>query len=87
MIALSRADARQAGVRLDQLDFSVPVSTAAGRAMAAPVTIERVALPGRELRNVPALVMDGGAISLLGMTALESYEAIEIRRDQLILTP
>lgn len=86
-VALAPADARNIGIRTDQLDFVIQVSTASGRAMAAPVTIRTLALPGRTFQDVPALVMQSGDQSLLGMTVLERFEAIEIRRDQLVLRP
>ena len=53
--------------------------------MAAPVEIRTLTVPGRTFERIPALVMSGGDQSLLGMTVLERFESIEIRRDQLIL--
>ncbi|WP_323762909.1 retropepsin-like aspartic protease family protein [Maricaulis sp.] len=84
-VALSLADARHIGIRTDQLDYTIRTSTAAGLSMAAPVEIRSLTLPGRSFDSVPALVMNGGDQSLLGMTVLERFESIEIRRDQLIL--
>ena len=86
-VALSLADARRVGIRTDQLDYNVMTSTAAGPSMAAAVQISELGLPGRSFRNVPALVMRGGQQSLLGMSVLERFESVEIRRDQLILRP
>jgi aspartyl protease family protein len=84
-VALSLADARRIGIRTDRLDYTIPTSTAAGRSMAAPVEIRSLTLPGRSFDSVPAHVMSGGEQSLLGMTVLERFESVEIRRDQLIL--
>lgn len=84
-VALSLADAQRIGIRTDQLEFTVPTATAAGRSMAAPVEIRTLTVPGRTFERIPALVMSGGDQSLLGMTVLERFESIEIRRDQLIL--
>lgn len=84
-VALSLADARRIGIRTERLEYTIPTSTAAGRSMAAPVEIRSLALPGRSFDYVPAHVMSGGDQSLLGMTVLERFESIEIRRDQLIL--
>lgn len=84
-VALSLADARRIGIRIDQLEYTIATSTAAGRSMAAPVEIRSLTVPGRSFDSVPALVMTGGNQSLLGMTVLERFESIEIRRDQLIL--
>ena len=84
-VALSLADARRMGIRTDRLEYTIPTSTAAGQSMAAPVEIRFLDLPGRRFEYVHALVMDGGDQSLLGMTVLERFESIEIRRNQLIL--
>jgi len=84
-VALSLADARRIGIRTERLEYTIPTSTAAGRSMAAPVEIRSLTLPGRSFDSVPAHVMSGGDQSLLGMTVLERFESIEIRRDQLIL--
>lgn len=84
-VALSLDDARRVGIRTDRLDFTIPTSTAAGRSMAAAVEIRSLALPGRTFERVSAHVMRGGDRSLLGMTVLERFDVIEIRRNQLIL--
>ncbi|MHA6288302.1 retropepsin-like aspartic protease family protein [Maricaulis sp. CAU 1757] len=84
-VALSLEDARQAGIRTDRLDYSLQTRTAAGLSRAAPVTIRSLNLAGRRFDNVPAHVLTGGDQSLLGMSVLERFESIEIRRDQLIL--
>ncbi|WP_291844030.1 TIGR02281 family clan AA aspartic protease [Maricaulis sp.] len=84
-VALTLDDARRVGIRTDRLEFSIQTSTAAGRSMAAAVEIRTLDLPGRTFERVPALVMSGGERSLLGMTVLERFDVIEIRRDQLVL--
>ncbi len=86
-VALTLDDARRIGIRTETLDFNIRTSTAAGPSMAALVTIPALVLPGRTFENHPALVMSGGERSLLGMTVLGEFDAVEMRRDQLVLRP
>jgi len=89
-IVLSHDDARAAGINVDRLAFSVPVSTANGSALVAPVTLSSVAVGGDvAVRNTPAFVAAKGALktSLLGMSFLSTLSSWEMRGDQLILRP
>lgn len=84
-VAITQDDARRIGVNMDRLDYRVNVSTANGRAQAAPITIREFNLPNNSFSNVPALIMQSGGRSLLGMEILEEFRSVEIRGDQLIL--
>lgn len=86
-VTLTYSDAGRIGIRTHRLDFSVPVSTASGEAMAAPVTIRSLDLRGHHFEEIPALVMPDGEISRLGMSVLERFGSLEIRENQLILQP
>ena len=61
--------------------------TANGRALAAPVTLERVVVGDIEMRRVRALVAKPGALGadLLGMSFLERLGSYEVRGDRLTL--
>lgn len=84
-VALTRADARRIGLQLGELDYSANVSTANGRAQAAPVLIRQLNLPGASFNDVPALVMQNGGRSLLGMEVLGAFSSVEMRQDMMIL--
>lgn len=85
-VAITVADARRAGVRIDRLNFDITVSTAAGTTQAAGVIIPELTLPGgHRFTDVPALVLRGGDRSLLGMQVLEEFSSVEIRQDRLVL--
>ncbi|WP_210490992.1 retropepsin-like aspartic protease family protein [Microvirga antarctica] len=86
-IVLRAEDAAHLGVKADSLTYSVPVSTANGMALAAPVTIASLALGPIEERNVRALVARAGVlqINLLGMSFLERLSSYEVRGNRLIL--
>lgn len=86
-VVLSYDDAMRLGVNPENLVFSIDVSTANGRARAAPVTLREVAI-GPILRGaIRGMVTEPGRLdqSLLGMSFLETLGSIEITRDELRL--
>jgi aspartyl protease family protein len=86
-VVLTQEAAKAAGLPLEVLSYSVTVDTANGRARAAPVTLERVAIGSIIERSVPALVAQGGQLraSLLGMSFLDRLESWQVRGDRLLL--
>lgn len=86
-VALPLSDARRLGIDVDRLVFDRQVMTANGRALVAPVMLERVAVGGIELHNVAASVAQsdrlGGA--LLGMSYLGRLREFSFKGDKLIL--
>jgi aspartyl protease family protein len=86
-VVLTREDAKAAGLPLEVLAYSVGIDTANGRARAAPVTLDRVAIGGLVERAVPALVAQPGQLktSLLGMSFLNRLQSWEVRGDRLVL--
>ena len=86
-IVLTPATAERAGLRAADLAYTAPVMTANGRTLAAPVTLERVAVGDIEMRRVRALVARPGSLStdLLGMSFLERLSSYEVRGDRLTL--
>jgi aspartyl protease family protein len=86
-VVLTQEAARAAGLPLELLAYTVNVDTANGRARAAPVTLERLAVGGIVERSVPALIAQPGQLhtSLLGMSFLNRLESWEVRGDQLFM--
>jgi aspartyl protease family protein len=86
-VVLTAATAESIGLELDKLSYSVPVATANGRMLAAPVTLETLAIGSIVERRVPALVARPGLLreNLLGMTFLDRLASYEVRRNRLIL--
>jgi aspartyl protease family protein len=68
-------------------EYSVPVLTANGRTMTAPVSLAQLAIGPIVERNVRALVARPGVLheNLLGMTFLERLASYEVRSNRLIL--
>ncbi|MEP3047514.1 MAG: TIGR02281 family clan AA aspartic protease [Roseibium sp.] len=88
-VVLSYQDARSAGYRDRDLSFTVPVSTANGRTLVAPVKIDTITIGDHTLRNIRGFVARDGSLeaSLLGMTALDRLRSWRIEGDRLIMTP
>lgn len=86
-VVLSYEDAMRLGVNPDNLVFSIDVSTANGRALAAPVTLREVAIGPISRGTIRGMVTEQGRLeqSLLGMSFLETLGSIEISRDELRL--
>jgi aspartyl protease family protein len=86
-VVLTQEAAKIAGLPLEVLDYSVNVDTANGRARAAPVTLDRIAVGDIVERGVPALIAQPGQLrtSLLGMSFLNRLESWEVRGDRLMM--
>lgn len=85
-VALTKEDARKAGIRVSQLEYNVPISTAGGHNMAASVTLKSVSIGAITVRNVRALVVPEGLhVSLLGMTYLGELQKVEATPNALLL--
>jgi aspartyl protease family protein len=86
-VVLTVEAARTAGLPVDLLKYDVPIETASGRAQAAAVVLDRVAVGNIVERSVPALVSAPGVLktSLLGMSFLNRLESFEVRGGQLVM--
>jgi aspartyl protease family protein len=86
-VVLTQEAAKAAGLPLQVLSYSVNVETANGRAHAAPVTIDRLAVGNIVERSIPALIAQPGQLrtSLLGMSFLNRLEGWEVRGDRLVM--
>lgn len=86
-IVLSWRDAKALGLDMDGLSFSIPVQTANGQAMAAPIRLASVAIGPIERSSLRALVAEDGRLeeSLLGMSFLSTLGSLQMQTDQLRL--
>jgi aspartyl protease family protein len=86
-VVLTQEAAKAAGLPLEMLSYTVNVDTANGRARAAPVTLEHLAIGGIVEQSVPALIVQPGQLrtSLLGMSFLNRLQSWAVRGDQLMM--
>ena len=85
VVALSFADAENAGIDVDQLDFTIRMSTANGTALAARVKLDEVRIGQIVRQDVTAIVSRGLSQSLLGMNFFSSLSKSQIENDELLL--
>lgn len=86
-VVLTQEAAKAAGLPIEMLAYNVAIDTANGRARAASVTLDRVAVGSIVERSVPALIAQPGQLrtSLLGMTFLNRLQSWEVRGDRLLM--
>jgi aspartyl protease family protein len=86
-IVLTHETAKAIGLPLEVLSYSVKIETANGRARAASVMLDRVAVGTIVERSVPALVAQAGQlhVNLLGMSFLDRLESWQVRGDRLTM--
>jgi aspartyl protease family protein len=84
-IALSREDARRAGLGISIGMPNVVGRGAGGDVKGEYVTLDRVSLGGESAQGVSAIVLDGGEKSLLGQSFLSKFASVEIKGDTMVL--
>jgi aspartyl protease family protein len=84
-IALTRDDARRAGLSVSVGMFDVVGEGAGGDVKGEYAMLDTVRLGNETARQVPAIILDGGNQSLLGQSFLRQFDAVEIKGDRMIL--
>ena len=84
-IALSRDDARRAGLAVSAGMFDVVGEGANGEVHGEYVKLDRVSLGATQVEDVSAVVLDEGQQSLLGQSFLSKFETVEISGDRMVL--
>ncbi len=87
-VALTEATARRLGIRPPQSAYRLPMATANGTVMAAPVVLNEVRIGSVAVRNVEATVAPGETlgVNLLGMSFLRRLSKFEVAGGQLVLS-
>lgn len=84
-IALSREDARKAGIATSIGMNNIVGQGADGSVHGEFVTIDRIALGGKTAEAMPAMVLNSGDQSLLGQAFLAKFASVEIHGDTMTL--
>lgn len=87
VVVLRETDAANAGMRPLPAAYTATVSTANGKARAAPVKLDRIEVGGITVYDVPALVMPDDVLdkNLLGMTFLSRLRRYEVAGGRMVL--
>jgi aspartyl protease family protein len=87
-VALTRADAQQAGMFYSENDFNQTGRGAGGDVPLRSVTLSRVTVGTIEVRDVRGVVIGGNSdVSLLGQSFLSTLGSVTIEGDKMILRP
>jgi aspartyl protease family protein len=84
-IALAHADAQRAAVVMAPSMDEIVGNGASGPVKGQFVQLERLNLGIKEMRGVDAVVLDGGAQSLLGQSVLAQFGSVTIEGDRMVL--
>ena len=87
LVVLTFDDAQRVGIDTNLLTFSETVSTANGRASAAPITLENISIGAIRFDRVRAMVARPDALneSLLGISFLSRLSSYEVRGGTMIM--
>lgn len=86
-VVLTAETASLLGLRPEALRFTVPVQTANGRTMAAPIRLDRLTVGDITFNRVAAVVSRPGQLheNLLGQSFLERLDSYEVRGRRLVM--
>jgi aspartyl protease family protein len=86
-VALTAADARALGIKLSSSDYKIALNTANGVVRGARVNLREVRLGEILVRNVEAVVLPAGALSmsLLGTSFLGKLQGYEVQTGRMVL--
>ena len=84
-VALSREDARSAGVATSIGMPEVVGKGADGDVRGEYVTLDRVSVGQKTVEDVPAVVLNSGQLTLLGQSVLSKFDTVEIHGDTMVL--
>jgi aspartyl protease family protein len=84
-IALSREDARSAGIATSIGMNDVVGEGADGSVHGEVVTVDRMSLGNAKAEGMPAIVLNSGGQSLLGQEFLAKFASVEIHGDRMTL--
>ncbi|MFT3978730.1 MAG: TIGR02281 family clan AA aspartic protease, partial [Sphingomonas bacterium] len=87
IVALTADDARALGVKADRSGRRMMLSTANGQVMAISTTLREIRLGDIVVRNVEAVVMPPGALSmsLLGNSFLGKLQGYQVQTGRMVL--
>lgn len=85
IVALSEAEADRLGLMIDPAEFQPMMRTASGLGYGAPVRLASLELAGREFTDVPAVVVQGLEVNLLGQSVLRQLGKVELSGDRMTI--
>jgi aspartyl protease family protein len=85
MVALTEEDAQRIGIAFNPAAFEVIGTGASGPVRGQDVTLDNVAVGGKQVAGVRGAVVEGLDVSLLGQSYLSRIGSVEMSGDAMIL--
>lgn len=85
VVALTLDDADRLGIRVDPSEFRPLTRTASGVGYGTQVTLDRLEVAGAEFHQVPAVVIEGLSVNLLGQDVLRRLGKVELDGDRMVI--
>ena len=85
MVALTEEDAEALGISVDPDSFVPMLQTASGPGYGARVMLDTLALGETEFTQVPAVVVRGLGVNLLGQSVLGKLGKVELQGDEMVI--
>lgn len=85
VIALSVDAAQMLGLGINPNEFTEITQTASGPGMGERVVLDRLDVGGREFTDVPAVVVEGLEVNLLGQSVLRRFGKVELAGDRMVI--
>ena len=87
VVALTPQTAQDLGLGVRAEDYQPVLRTASGVGMGARVTLDSLAVPGRRLEHIRAVVAQGLGENLLGLSALRELGRMEMKGTAMTIVP
>lgn len=84
-VALTVETARALGIYVDPSGFTEVARGAGGTVKGMRVTLPELAIGGRRMSDVQAVVLDGLGTNLLGQSVLRQMGSVELKGDEMLL--
>ena len=82
---MTEEDARKIGIKFDPSKYELLGEGASGFVRGQYVNLDNIQLDGIQQKEAKAVVVEGGAVSLLGQPFLENIDEIVIRKGEMVL--
>lgn len=85
VVVLTIDDARRLGIPVNPAEFEVVGEGASGPVRGKDIMLDSVEVDGKRVENVPAAVLEGANLSLLGQAYLSRMGQVQMSGDYMVL--
>ena len=85
VVVLTVEDAQRLGIPVNPAEFTIVGEGASGPVMGKDITLDSVEIDGKRVEHVPAAILEGSNLSLLGQAYLSRMGEVEMSGDYMVL--